>query len=265
MRPLEWACESLSVFTWILFWGGWPHTLYALHGSSSFFIYNLQMPQIFSAFLTHSIPVNTPQERLGYDSTWRKRPRPSSADGCCLAWRRQLFDLVAEESVEFVAGKKTGRTWEEHGKKSSIFWTEHNKPTKNIFISLSIYLFVSFLLWYWFIYLILYTYLCIHLFVWNLYTYLELPSYIHVGYQNSIRFEDKNTGEWFSWYYGRHEWLSNWRGYPWISRWTSILKVTRWQDKPTCCWKFLYIHNHWGFPASGCLICLRQDTRTAKD
>lgn len=41
-------------------------------------------------------------ERLGYGSTWRKRPRPSSADGCCLAWRRQLFDLVAEESVEFV-------------------------------------------------------------------------------------------------------------------------------------------------------------------
>ena len=50
------------------------------------------------------IPIPGPQERLGYDSTWRKRPRPSSADGCCLAWRRQLFELCAEESVEFVAG-----------------------------------------------------------------------------------------------------------------------------------------------------------------
>lgn len=41
-------------------------------------------------------------EKMGYDSTWRKRPRPSSADGCCLAWRRGIFELIAEESVEFV-------------------------------------------------------------------------------------------------------------------------------------------------------------------
>ncbi|CAJ1361455.1 unnamed protein product [Effrenium voratum] len=30
-------------------------------------------------------------EELGYDSTWRKRPRPSSADGCCVAWRQARF------------------------------------------------------------------------------------------------------------------------------------------------------------------------------
>lgn len=41
-------------------------------------------------------------EQMGYESTWRKRPRPSSADGCCLAWRRGIFSLLAEESVEFV-------------------------------------------------------------------------------------------------------------------------------------------------------------------
>ncbi|CAE7400763.1 CCR4 [Symbiodinium natans] len=39
---------------------------------------------------------------MGYDSTWRKRPRPSSDDGCCVAWRRSLFELVKETSVEFV-------------------------------------------------------------------------------------------------------------------------------------------------------------------
>ena len=41
-------------------------------------------------------------EKMGYDSTWCKRPRPSSADGCCLAWRRGVFQLVASDSVEFV-------------------------------------------------------------------------------------------------------------------------------------------------------------------
>jgi len=41
-------------------------------------------------------------EKMGYDSTWCKRPRPSSADGCCLAWRRGIFEFIAEESVEFV-------------------------------------------------------------------------------------------------------------------------------------------------------------------
>ena len=41
-------------------------------------------------------------EKLGYASTWRKRPRPTSDDGCCVAWRRCLFDLVQATAVEFV-------------------------------------------------------------------------------------------------------------------------------------------------------------------
>ncbi|CAJ1452123.1 unnamed protein product, partial [Effrenium voratum] len=41
-------------------------------------------------------------EELGYDSTWRKRPRPSSADGCCVAWRQGVFEMQAEQSVEFI-------------------------------------------------------------------------------------------------------------------------------------------------------------------
>lgn len=41
-------------------------------------------------------------EDMGYDSLWRKRPRASSADGCCVAWRRDRFRLLAEEPVEFV-------------------------------------------------------------------------------------------------------------------------------------------------------------------
>jgi Ca2+-binding EF-hand superfamily protein/mRNA deadenylase 3'-5' endonuclease subunit Ccr4 len=37
----------------------------------------------------------------GYDCVWKKRPRNASKDGSCIAWRRGLFDLVAQESVEY--------------------------------------------------------------------------------------------------------------------------------------------------------------------
>eukprot|EP00434_Breviolum_minutum_P003820 symbB.v1.2.003361.t1/scaffold186.1/size279346/8 len=40
--------------------------------------------------------------QMGYDSIWRKRPRASSADGCCVAWRSDLFELLKEENVEFI-------------------------------------------------------------------------------------------------------------------------------------------------------------------
>ncbi|CAK0801438.1 unnamed protein product [Prorocentrum cordatum] len=38
---------------------------------------------------------------LGYESVWRKRPRPTSKDGCCIAWRRNMFDLVGERKIEY--------------------------------------------------------------------------------------------------------------------------------------------------------------------
>ena len=43
-------------------------------------------------------------EALGYDTLWGKRPRPDSHDGCCIAWKRGLFELqqpgVVEEYVD---------------------------------------------------------------------------------------------------------------------------------------------------------------------
>lgn len=41
-------------------------------------------------------------EKLGYDSIWKQRPRAASKDGCCVAWKRDLFELVAETSVDYV-------------------------------------------------------------------------------------------------------------------------------------------------------------------
>mmetsp|Transcript_9291 Transcript_9291/g.20710 ORF Transcript_9291/g.20710 Transcript_9291/m.20710 type:complete len:608 (+) Transcript_9291:115-1938(+) len=37
---------------------------------------------------------------LGYDSTWCKRPRPSTRDGCCIAWKRHMFTLDKPVGVE---------------------------------------------------------------------------------------------------------------------------------------------------------------------
>ena len=37
----------------------------------------------------------------GYDSVWRKRPRPSAHDGCTIAWRNSTFELVAEGGADF--------------------------------------------------------------------------------------------------------------------------------------------------------------------
>jgi len=37
---------------------------------------------------------------MGYDSTWSKRPRPGSADGCCIAWKRHVFTLDKPAAVE---------------------------------------------------------------------------------------------------------------------------------------------------------------------
>jgi len=42
-------------------------------------------------------------EKLGYDMMWAKRPRPNSADGCCIAWKRSLFELDQPAvTVEYV-------------------------------------------------------------------------------------------------------------------------------------------------------------------
>lgn len=37
----------------------------------------------------------------GYDCRWRKRPRESSRDGCCVAWRRSLLELAAQGGADF--------------------------------------------------------------------------------------------------------------------------------------------------------------------
>jgi len=42
--------------------------------------------------------------KLGYQSTWKQRPRRSSQDGCCIAWRTGLFELLAQDSIDFVDG-----------------------------------------------------------------------------------------------------------------------------------------------------------------
>jgi len=38
---------------------------------------------------------------MGYDSIWHQRPRSSSHDGCCIAWRRSCFELLASDVIEY--------------------------------------------------------------------------------------------------------------------------------------------------------------------
>lgn len=45
---------------------------------------------------------------LGYESIWQKRPRPCSYDGCCIAWRTVLLDLVATHHFEYTDRFQTG-------------------------------------------------------------------------------------------------------------------------------------------------------------
>jgi endonuclease/exonuclease/phosphatase family metal-dependent hydrolase len=40
--------------------------------------------------------------QMGYSSCWRQRPRKSSVDGCCVAWRPGIFEYIAEHSIDFV-------------------------------------------------------------------------------------------------------------------------------------------------------------------
>ena len=39
-------------------------------------------------------------DEAGYESVWRKRPRPSANDGCAIGWRRSTFELVAEGGAD---------------------------------------------------------------------------------------------------------------------------------------------------------------------
>lgn len=39
---------------------------------------------------------------MGYESVWKKRPRPASKDGCCIAWRPDIFEFIDQHSVEYV-------------------------------------------------------------------------------------------------------------------------------------------------------------------
>lgn len=41
-------------------------------------------------------------EKLGYESRWKQRPRSSSSDGCCIAWRPEMFECIADHSTAFV-------------------------------------------------------------------------------------------------------------------------------------------------------------------
>ncbi|MEC7300879.1 MAG: hypothetical protein VXW43_19670, partial [Pseudomonadota bacterium] len=44
-------------------------------------------------------------DALGYDSVYKKRPRPSSTDGCAIFFRRGVFKLIASQDMEFVDKK----------------------------------------------------------------------------------------------------------------------------------------------------------------
>jgi hypothetical protein len=49
------------------------------------------------------VPFYSQLEALGYDTVWRKRPRRSSEDGCCIAWKRSVFQLETEPgAVEYI-------------------------------------------------------------------------------------------------------------------------------------------------------------------
>lgn len=39
---------------------------------------------------------------MGYDSKWMKRPRPNSADGCCVAWKSDKYAHVAHTCIEYI-------------------------------------------------------------------------------------------------------------------------------------------------------------------
>ncbi|CAE8624788.1 unnamed protein product [Polarella glacialis] len=54
-------------------------------------------------------------EAMGYLTVWKKRPRPASADGCCVAWKAAIFELVAEHSCEYVDkyDPVTKRSWKD--------------------------------------------------------------------------------------------------------------------------------------------------------
>ncbi|CAE8691948.1 unnamed protein product [Polarella glacialis] len=54
-------------------------------------------------------------EAMGYLTVWKKRPRPASADGCCVAWKAAIFELVAEHSCEYVDkyDPATKRSWKD--------------------------------------------------------------------------------------------------------------------------------------------------------
>eukprot|EP00908_Phaeocystis_cordata_P019363 Transcript_30870.p1 GENE.Transcript_30870~~Transcript_30870.p1 ORF type:complete len:438 (-),score=194.58 Transcript_30870:14-1327(-) len=41
-------------------------------------------------------------QALGYDTVWSQRPRPSSHDGCCLAWKRHIFELCSSVVEQYV-------------------------------------------------------------------------------------------------------------------------------------------------------------------
>ena len=54
--------------------------------------------------------------KLGYDSSWAKRPRPNSADGCCIAWKRHMFVLDKPAAIEEYVDKydpATGKTYKD--------------------------------------------------------------------------------------------------------------------------------------------------------
>lgn len=41
-------------------------------------------------------------QACGYDSVWKKRPRESSLDGCCVAWRTCAFERLASAGIDLV-------------------------------------------------------------------------------------------------------------------------------------------------------------------
>ena len=53
--------------------------------------------------------------RRGYGAVYKKRPRPSSTDGCAIFYRKGVFNLVASKAMEFVdkVDPSTGKVYKD--------------------------------------------------------------------------------------------------------------------------------------------------------
>lgn len=70
-------------------------------------------------------------EMGGFNSTWRKRPRNVSADGCCIAWRARTFGLIATGGYDF--GSSMSRTADRTCLFALLYW--RRDPTVRLLVA----------------------------------------------------------------------------------------------------------------------------------